>query len=54
MEEGWNRQIRRMLAKIGHETKDLERIRINNIRLDNLKEGKIKILNEEEIKKMKI
>src|SRR3989338_5322607 len=53
LEEGWNRQIRRMLAKIGHETKDLERIRINNIRLDNLKEGKIKILNEEDSNRIK-
>ena len=53
LEEGWNRQIRRMLEKLGYETKDLQRIRINRIELGNLKEGKYRFLTEKEIEDLK-
>lgn len=36
--EGKNRQIRRMVEKVGSEVKNLKRIRIENIELGNLKE----------------
>ncbi len=53
LEEGWNRQIRRMLEKINHKVKDLQRIRIKNICLGNLKEGKFRYLTETEVLNLK-
>lgn len=52
LEEGWNRQIRRMLEKLNHQAKDLQRIRINNIKIGNLEEGKYRFLSEDEIKQL--
>jgi|ERR1051325_4382304 23S rRNA pseudouridine2604 synthase len=43
--EGMNRQIRRMCYKLGYEVISLKRIRIGNVKLENLKEG-----DQEEIK----
>ena len=51
--EGRNRQVRKMTAKIGHPTLRLIRIRIKNILLENLQPGKVRILNDSEIKKLK-
>lgn len=39
LEEGKNRQIRRMVAAVGHDIKKLKRIRIENILLGDLNEG---------------
>lgn len=39
LREGRNRQIRRMVGKIGHRVKRLKRIRVANIRLGKLKPG---------------
>ena len=47
--EGRNRQIRRMCEKVGFEVIILKRLRINNIFLNELKEGKFEYLTEEEI-----
>ena len=47
--EGRNRQIRRMCQKIGFEVIILKRLRINNIFLNELKEGKFEYLTKEEI-----
>lgn len=38
LEEGKNRQIRRMVQAVGHSIKKLKRIRIENIHLGNLQE----------------
>lgn len=40
--QGWNRQIRRMLDKCGYKVADLQRIRIGEYKLGNLKTGKYK------------
>jgi 23S rRNA pseudouridine2605 synthase len=42
LQEGVNRQIRRMAKKFGYEVKDLRRIRIGKLKLGNLIEGKWK------------
>jgi 23S rRNA pseudouridine2605 synthase/23S rRNA pseudouridine2604 synthase len=48
LQEGKNRQIRRMLRKVGHQVTDLKRIRVANIRLGNLAEGAWRYLSESE------
>lgn len=48
LKEGRNRQIRRMVEKVGNRVKELKRIRISNIRLDNFKEGCWRYLTEKE------
>lgn len=47
--QGLNRQIRRMCEALGYQVKDLLRVRIMNIRLDNLKEGEYRKLTDEEL-----
>lgn len=47
--EGKNRQIRKMCDSVGLEVLDLQRIRIGNIKLDNLPEGKYRFLSQTEI-----
>jgi len=48
LQEGKNRQIRRMLRKVSHQVTDLKRIRVANIRLGNLAEGAWRYLSERE------
>lgn len=48
LKEGRNRQIRRMVRVVGYEVKKLKRIRIGNITLWNVKEGKVVPLTKEE------
>jgi pseudouridine synthase len=50
LKEGRNRQIRRMVQKVGNQVTDLKRIRIANIRLGKLSEGKWRHLDETEKK----
>ncbi len=52
LREGRNRQIRRMVQKVGNRVIDLKRIRVANIRLGKLSEGKWRYLNELEIKQL--
>jgi pseudouridine synthase len=51
--EGRNRQIRKMCDKIGHPVISLKRIRIGEIYLGDLPEGKWRHLTEEEIERLK-
>lgn len=46
--QGLNRQIRRMCEACGYKVKSLKRIRVMNIKLNNLVPGKYRELNEEE------
>jgi 23S rRNA pseudouridine2605 synthase len=50
LNEGRNRQIRKMFEKLGHKVIELKRISIGNLELGNLEAGKYKILNKENIK----
>ena len=51
--QGLNRQIRRMCEYFGYRVRTLKRIRIMNIELGNLPEGKWRYLTETEIRKLK-
>lgn len=51
--QGLNRQIRRMCEYFGYHVRSLKRIRIMNIRLGDLPEGKWRHLTEEELKELK-
>ena len=51
--QGLNRQIRRMCEYLGYEVLELQRIRIMNISLGNLAEGKWRNLTEEELQGLK-
>jgi 23S rRNA pseudouridine2604 synthase len=48
--QGLNRQIRRMCEVFGYDVKRLQRVRIVNVRLDNLKPGRWRNLTEAELK----
>lgn len=53
LKQGRNRQIRKMVEKNNNKVSSLKRIRISNIKLDNLFEGKWRYLTLNEIKKLK-
>jgi len=52
LKQGRNRQIRKMVAKTGNKVDILKRIRMANINLGNLKEGKWRYLTPKEIKQL--
>ena len=52
LQEGKNRQIRRMVRKVGNQVSGLKRIRIANIRLGNLSLGGWRHLTAKEIEKL--
>ena len=49
LREGKNRQVRRMLERIGHPVRSLQRIRFGNLELGDLKPGKWRHLRAEEL-----
>lgn len=51
--QGLNRQIRRMCNELGYDVTELKRIRIMNIKLDNLKSGEYRSLGSKEIEKLR-
>jgi len=53
LKEGRNRQIRRMVEKIGNRVTKLKRVRIANISLGELKVGKWRYLTRNEIKTLR-
>lgn len=52
LQEGRNRQIRRMVQKVGHEVVRLKRIRMANIYLGDLRTGAWRFLSHDEKKKL--
>ena len=50
--QGFNRQIRRMCKALGYQVTALKRIRVMNILLEDLPEGKWRAVSEEEIKEL--
>ena len=49
LKEGKNRQIRRMVRKVGNQVTALKRVRVANIKLGNLPEGAWRYLTKKEI-----
>jgi 23S rRNA pseudouridine2605 synthase len=52
LSQGKKRQIRLMLAGLGHEVARLKRLSIGPISLGNLKPGKWRLLSNEELAKL--
>src|SRR5579885_442634 len=52
LNEGKNREIRRMLARLGHKVLVLRRIAIGPVRLDKLRRGKARRLKIEELQRL--
>ncbi len=50
LKQGRNRQIRKMVTKVGNKVDMLKRVRMANINLGNLKEGKWRYLTTQEMK----
>ena len=53
LKEGRNRQIRKMVETLNKKVSDLKRVRMASIKLGDLKQGKWRYMNKEEIKKLK-
>jgi 23S rRNA pseudouridine2605 synthase len=53
LNEGKNREIRRMLARLGHKVLRLRRIAIGPVQLDNLKVGKARRLSAPELRALR-
>jgi 23S rRNA pseudouridine2605 synthase/23S rRNA pseudouridine2604 synthase len=49
LKEGRNRQIRRMVSRLGNEVVELKRIRVSHIRLGHLPEGRWRYLTDPEV-----
>jgi len=52
LQEGRNRQVRRMVRKVGHQVVALKRVRVAGIRLGHLPEGVWRYLSEREKKEL--
>lgn len=53
IKEGRNRQIRRMLAGLGHKVRDLKRVRIGPLKLEKLPEGSSRLLMPHELRELR-
>lgn len=53
LKEGRNRQVRRVLAKLGHKVRELIRVRMGPLELGNLKPGAVRPLNHRELAQLR-
>ena len=53
LHEGKNRQIRRICFRFGAKVKNLKRVRIENLKLGNLKPGDFKLVSAADLKELK-
>ena len=53
LHEGKNRQIRRICLRFGAKVKSLKRVRIENLKLGNLKQGEYKSVSPADLKELK-
>jgi 23S rRNA pseudouridine2605 synthase len=51
--EGRNREIRRILARVGHKVERLKRVAIGPLRLANMAAGEVRPLDRSELRKLK-
>ncbi len=49
LDEGRNREIRRLLARVGHKVQRLTRIAVGPVRLGDLPTGAVRLLTKQEI-----
>ena len=54
LQQGLNRQIRRMCDYLGYEVRTLKRIRIMNISLDGIKNGEYRSFTKQELKEIQL
>jgi pseudouridine synthase len=50
--EGRNRQVRRMLARVGHKVRDLTRVRMGPLSLEGLPPGHSRLLTQRELREL--
>jgi len=53
LREGQNREIRRMLARIGLKVRELERVAIGPLRIADLKPGQTRLLGKRDVEKLR-
>jgi 23S rRNA pseudouridine2605 synthase len=53
LREGQNREIRRMLARVGLKVRELERVAIGPLRAPELKPGQFKLLGKRDVEKLR-
>jgi len=53
LREGQNREIRRMLARVGLKVRELERVAIGPLRAGDLKPGQAKLLGKKDVEKLR-
>jgi pseudouridine synthase len=53
LREGQNREIRRMLARVGLKVRELERVALGPLRNPNLKPGESKLLSKRDVQKLR-
>lgn len=53
LREGQNREIRRMLARVGLKVRELERVAIGPLKAGELKPGQVKLLGKRDVEKLR-
>jgi 23S rRNA pseudouridine2605 synthase len=53
LREGQNREIRRLLARVGLKVRELERVAIGPLKAPDLKQGQVKLLGKRDIDKLR-